>query len=429
MFGYFPIMFSQHKLKNGLRVVLSPNKSTLAVSLLVLVKVGSRHEKAGVSGISHFLEHLMFKGTKRRPNTQIISQELDALGAEYNAFTSKDHTGYYIKAEYAHLPLIADILADMLIESIFAPEEIARERGTILEEINMYEDNPMAQVGNFFEADLFGKEAPLGRFIIGTPPHIKAISRAQIVKHWQDNYTAANMVVALAGNFSSAKALKLLQAKFGSLESGTVNPTPRSPEATGRPSLAAHFKATKAAHLVLGFPGLNYTHPDRYTLTLLAVILGGNMSSRLFINVRERLGLCYFIRASADLYEDAGTFAVQAGLDLKQLDKALSAISREIKDIKTKGPKADELKKAKQYLAGKMALGMEESMEVASFYAQQNMFQPKLITPAEALARVQKVTVKDITLLARKILSRRQAYLTALAPFKDVRRFAKNIAF
>ncbi|MEK7164781.1 MAG: pitrilysin family protein, partial [Patescibacteria group bacterium] len=189
-------MFTQYKLPNGLRVILAPKHETNAVSLLVVAKVGSRSEVPSEQGIAHFLEHLMFKGTKRRPNTQIISQELDAIGADYNAYTSKDHTAYYIKASSAHLELVADMLSDMLTESIFAPEELERERGTILEEINMYEDNPMAKVGDLFEEDMFGKNTALGHHVIGTPAHIKSITQKQIVAYWKKHYQAANMVVA-----------------------------------------------------------------------------------------------------------------------------------------------------------------------------------------------------------------------------------------
>lgn len=420
-------MFTLHKLPNGLRIILAPKHETKAVSLLVLVKVGSRSEIAAQSGLAHFLEHLMFKGTKRRPNTQIISQELDAIGAEYNAYTAKDHTAYYIKASSAHLELVADMLADMLTESIFAPEEVERERGTILEEINMYEDNPMAKVGDLFEEDLFGKNTPLGRHVIGAPGRIKSITQPQIVAFWRKHYQAANLVMALSGSFNKTKALALLKNKFGKIKRGRLNRVKAVPRFGQSSKLAAHHKDTNQAHLVLGFPGVSYTDRDREAISLLSIILGGNMSSRLFINVRERLGLCYFIRAGLETYEDAGAFIIQAGLDLTKVDKALAAISRELKDIKVNGVKDAELNKAKQFVKGKTDLSLEESLDVASFLGKQALFYKKIQTPEQALAKVRAVKTGDIQRLANVILDKRRLHIVTLAPFKDINKFARFV--
>lgn len=417
-------MFTQHKLPNGLRIILAPKHETKAVSILVLVKVGSRHEVESENGISHFLEHLMFKGTARRPSTLIISQELDAIGAEYNAYTSKDHTGYYIKASASNLDFVVDILSDMLTGSIFAPEEVERERGTILEEINMYEDNPMAKVGDLFEEDLFGKSTPLGRHIIGTRDHIKAITQKQIVRYWKKHYCTANMVVALSGDFASAKTLQLIKNKFGKIARGKQNSTGVIPKFGQRQKLVAHYKETNQGHLVLGWPGISYTDKNREALSLLATILGGNMSSRLFINVRERLGLCYFIRAGQEAYEDTGAFVVQAGLDLKKIGEALAAISREIKDIKTNGVGNDELNKAKQYIKGKTDLGLEESLDIASFFAKQSLFYKKILTPDQAVAKVMAVKTNDIKRVANQFLDAKSLHIATLAPFKDLKQFA-----
>lgn len=420
-------MFKIYTLPNGLRVILAPKHETNAVSLLVIAKVGSRSEVPAEQGIAHFLEHLMFKGTKRRPNTQIISQELDAIGADYNAYTAKDHTAYYIKASAAHLDLVADMLSDMLMASIFAPEELERERGTILEEINMYEDNPMAKVGDLFEEDMFGKNTSLGHHVIGTPKYIKAISQKQIVAYWKKHYQAVNMVVALSGKFNNAKALALLKKKFGAIKRGQLNRVKPVGKFGQSVKLVAHHKATNQGHLILGFPGISYTNKNREALSLLAIILGGNMSSRLFINVRERLGLCYFIRAGLETYEDAGAFVIQAGLDLTKVDKALEAISRELKDIKQNGVKADELNKAKQYVKGKTDLGLEESLDVASFFAKQALFYKKIQTPEQSLAKVMAVKINDIQRVANEILDRKKLHIATLAPFKDIKHFTKFV--
>lgn len=420
-------MFSQHKLSNGIRLIFSPHTGTAAVSLLVLIRVGSRSEEPGQGGISHFAEHLMFKGTKRRPSTLVISQELDSVGAEYNAFTGKDQTGYYIKSASANLELAVDMLSDMLLNSQFAAEEIERERGTILEEINMYEDNPMAKVENLFEEDFFGPGTSLGRHIIGTPQTVRAISREQIVKYWQNHYAGKNMVIALAGNFKPQKALAIIKDKFGKLAAGRFNAIKKINKLPARPKFAAHYKKTNQGHMILGFPGVSYTDKNREALGLLATILGGNMSSRLFISVRERLGLCYFIRAGLETYEETGAFSIQAGLDLGKIGQALEAISVELKNVKQGGIKKEELAKAKQYVKGKTDLSLEESLDVASFYGRQVLFHRQVLTPEQALKRVFSVSERDIARLARQVLDKKQANLVMLSPFKSLKSFARHI--
>ncbi|OGY90869.1 MAG: hypothetical protein A3H70_04035 [Candidatus Komeilibacteria bacterium RIFCSPLOWO2_02_FULL_48_11] len=418
-------MFTQHRLSNSIRIILAPHDETRAVSLLVLIRVGSRSEEPGQSGVSHFLEHLMFKGTARRPSTLVISQELDSVGAEYNAFTAKDQTGYYIKSASANLELAADMLSDMLSNSLFVAEEVERERGTILEEINMYEDNPMAKVENFFDEDFFGPGTPLGRYVIGVPRTVRAITREQIVNYWRQHYVGENIVISLSGNFKPERALAMLARKFGSLPAGRFNSVKKARLLPRRPQLAAHYKKTNQGHMVLGFSGVPYNHKDREALGLLAIILGGNMSSRLFISVRERLGLCYFIRAQAESYEDTGTFSIQAGLDLGKVGQALKAIAIELKSVKQGGVNKEELAKAKQYIKGKTDLSLEESLDVASFYGKQVLFHRQVLTPEQALKRVMAVTKSDIARLAKKALDKRQLNLVMLSPFKSLNRFAK----
>lgn len=422
-------MFHQSKLKNGIQVILTPNSATAAVSLLVLVKVGSRFESPKINGVSHFVEHLLFKGTAKRPNTLIISKELDSIGADYNAWTGKEQTGYYIKAQSTHLPMLADMLADMTTHSLFVPEEVARERGTILEEINMYLDNPMAKVEDLFEEDLFGTQSSLGQHVIGTPKTIKALKRLELLNYWQKHYHAGNIVISVSGNFQKASTLRLLEKKFGHIAKGSRNRPTGTFAEIKKHSLAAHHKETSQAHAVLGFPGVSYSHKDKYSAGLLSIILGGNMSSRLFIQVRERLGLCYFIRSSSDTLEDTGTFTVQAGLDLKKFDKALVAIAAVIRDIKANGVTEDELLGAKEYIKGKMALSQEDSLDVASFYGSQAQFSGSIRTPQEVCAKIDSVTMSAVKAVANKILDRKKVHLTTLSPFKSVKQFAKFLDF
>jgi len=422
-------MFHQTKLKNGIKVILSPNEATRAVSILVLAKVGSRFEANPINGISHFVEHLLFKGTKKRPSTLVISKELDSIGADYNAFTGKEQTGYYIKAETTHLPMLADMLADMTTNSLFAKEEVERERGTILEEINMYLDNPMAKVEDLFEEDLFGQGSHLGQHVIGTPQTIRTMKRSQLVNYWKKHYSAHNIVISIAGNFKKGRVLSLLQKQFGSIKRGSRNRVAPLSAEINKQSLSAHHKETSQAHAVLGFPGIANEHKDKYALGLLSIILGGNMSSRLFIQVRERLGLCYFIRSSSDTLEDTGTFTIQAGLDLKKFDKALEAISIELADIKSNGVKKDELASAKEYIKGKMALSQEDSLDVASFYGSQALFAKKIKTPEDIFKKIDRVTLAEVKAVANKILDRKKLHLTTLSPFKSIKQFARFLQF
>ena len=421
-------MFKQTKLKNGIKVILAPRSQTRAVSVLVLVRVGSRYENKSNNGISHFVEHLMFKGTTKRPTTLDITQELDSIGADYNAFTGKESTGYYIKAEKENLDLVCDLLSDILQESTFVQEEIERERGTILEEINMYEDNPMSKIGDFFEEDLFGKNTSLGQHVIGTPENIKSIKRSDIIKYFDKHYNSQNLLIAVSGNFNEKAALNVLEEKFSTIKKSKRN-TIKSARALSGAKYCAHHKQTSQAHLMLGFPSISSEHKDRYTLGVLNIILGGNMSSRLFIQVRERLGLCYFIRSGAEMFEDTGTFYIHAGLDLKNVDKALNAVSQELRDIKENAVNAEELEKAKKFVKGKMALGQEDSLEIASFYAGQAMTKKKILTPEQVFAKIDKVSAKDIQTLANTIINKKKAHLATLSPFKDIHKFAQNLDF
>lgn len=421
--------FAIANLKNGIKVILAPRGSTSAVSVLVLVRVGSRYENSLNNGISHFTEHLMFKGTQKRPSTFDISQELDSIGADYNAFTSKESTGYYIKSEKSNVATCIDILSDMLLNSTFVAGEVQRERGTILEEINMYEDNPMSKIGDFFEEDLFGKSAPLGRHIIGTPKNIRSISRGSIVSFWKNNYHAGNFLISVAGNFDKAKVLKLLEQKFGQVKKFGSNKINQSRQSLYKFKFSAHQKKTSQAHLILGFPCFNFKHPDRYALSILGIILGGNMSSRLFIEVRERLGLCYFIKSGIDLFEDAGTFYIHAGLDLKKVSKALGVISEQLKDLKQNLPNEREFEKAKKYIKGKIALDGEDSLDIASFYGSQLFNRQKILTPQQVYKKIESVKISDIQRVANKIILKKTSHLSVIGPYKNISSFANNLNF
>jgi predicted Zn-dependent peptidase len=421
-------MTQSYTLKNGSRVVLVPMEGTRALSVLVLLPVGSRHESRKMNGGSHFLEHMMFKGTERRPNTQIISRTLDAIGAEYNAFTGKDHTGYYIKAAAEHARLLVDMLADMLYHSIFDPKEFERERTVIIEEIHMYEDNPMMFVDELFEQELFSGNT-LGWRISGAREDIEKMKLADVVAYRKKHYRPSGLVIALAGKLPE-DARALVQEHFGAVsEPRTAKPDgftafKVSSMAKG-PRLVHRYKETEQVQCMLGFPGFGYGHPQLAAQNVLGTILGGTMSSRLFIQVRERRGLAYMVRAGASPYQDVAAFSVQAGLRKEKFEEALRVIMAELKRIKEKTVTAEELSRAKEYIKGKITLGLEESNEVADFYARQELFLKKMETPEEKIAKVMAVTAADVQAAAQDIFRAERLRMAAIGPFEDVSRFTK----
>jgi len=412
-------MFKKTVLKNGIRLITAPLKETQTVSLLVLVKVGSRYETSTIGGMSHFVEHMMFKGTKRRPNTLALSKELDGIGAEYNAFTGKDVTGYYIKADASHAPLAVDMLSDMLTSSKLDEAELNKEKGVIAEEINMYEDNPIMYVEGMLEEIMFGGN-PLGRQIAGERETVKAVTRQKMLAYKNKHYTGKNIVIALAGNFDD-KIVKLLDKPFN-FASGKVNHFSKIKISQKQSRLKLKFKDTEQVQVALGLPAYPYSSPKIYPLQLLSVILGGNMSSRLFINVRERKGLAYFVRSWANVYEDTGSLTIQAGLDKNRIDLALETIIAELKKI-NKGVSTAELQRAKDFIAGKTALDLEESMAIAQFYGSQEIMTGKIMTPAQKLAKIKAVTRADIARTAKEVINLKRLNLAVIGPFKDEKRF------
>lgn len=413
-------MFQRTVLKQGLRLITVPNRSTQTATVLILVPVGSRYERKNINGISHFVEHMMFKGTQRRPTTQDISRELDSIGAEYNAFTSKDYTGYYIKSSAEKVELSFDILSDMLFHSRFDPKELDRERGVIIEEIHMYEDNPLMYVESLFERLVFGNH-PLGWDIAGTRENISHITRRQMVHYVQKYYALSHLIVTVAGNIRKADIQKLVQ-KYFSLSANTVNKKKHHflpfRGRQGSPRILLKEKKTEQVQLCLGFPALSHYAQDLPALQLLGLILGGNMSSRLFINIRERQGLCYFIKAVTESYADTGVFVVQAGLDRNRIQEAIRLIIHELALVREKGVTEQELQSAKEFLRGKLVLHLEDSENMADFFAKQELFHKKLQTPQEKLKKYLRVTTQQIQAVARKIIVPQRVNLALIGPYR-----------
>ncbi len=394
--------YALKKLKNGVRLLEVPVADARSVTVLILFAVGSRFEDRNINGLSHFLEHMFFKGTKNRPTAQSISEEVDSVGGEMNAFTSKEYTGYYIKAATQHGDLAVDVLSDMLNNSLFDQAEIDRERGVILEEVKMYEDQPMLFVGEIFEAKMFG-DTPLGWQVIGLPKNISRVNREDFLNYKNRFYSADNMLVVLAGGTKSLN--KSVEQKFGEFKSYKSNRALKGTYNTEGKPYEVLVKKTEQTHLWVGFRGLAASDPDRFALRVISAILGGGMSSRLFLSVRERKGLAYYVRSNVELYTDTGYIAASAGVATEKLQDAMEAILLELKTIRDVKVEAKELNKAKEYLKGKMLLQVEQSDNLAELLGMQEILGQPILTPEEINKRISAVTADDVMRVAKKLFT------------------------
>lgn len=424
--NFFLMTYTRKTLSNGVKIISAPMHETKAVTALVMVGVGSRYETPHLSGGSHFIEHLLFKGTKRRPTALDITKELDGVGAEYNAFTSKDYTGYYIKIDGEKLELALDILGDMIWHSTYQPAEVERERGVIIEEINMYEDNPMMHMEDLFEQAIYGHH-PLGWMISGTRETMKAMSRTALLEYQKKTYRPDNMVVAVAGRFEPKHLDTLVHTHFGAPQRARGRaPSFRrfSAKPTG-PRVTIKTKETEQVQVALGVPAVSGTHRDLPALSLLGTILGGNMSSRLFMEVREKRGLAYFVRAGVGTYQDTGTFMVQAGLERVRIEEAITAILAELGKVAKRGVTPAELTRAKEYAHGKLVLELEDSQSIASFAGRQLLLERKFETPEQKMAKLRAVARADLQRVAAKYFRRRALALALIGPFSDPKPFRR----
>ena len=417
------MVYDKQVLKNGLRLLTIPMPSAASVTMLIMVGVGSRFEEKKINGLSHFLEHMAFKGTQKRPTALDIATTIDGIGGEFNAFTSKDHTGYYIKAASKHLPLLFDVLSDMLLHSKFDPNEIEREKGVIIEEINMYEDMPIRKIGDLYENLLYG-DSKLGRDIAGIPDVIRSIAREDFLSYLNRFYSPVNTVATISGGIQGD--VKALTEKYlGEWHNKKPDSPDRQKDNQEKPGLLLKHKDTQQAHLCLGVRAFHNTHPDRYKLGVLTNILGGGMSSRLFIEVRERRGLAYYVRSNDEMYTDVGNFVTQAGVDVKRIDDAIKVILQEFDKIREKGVKEKELKKAKENIKGKLILELEDSRNVAGLFASAELLEDRIKTPEEIMRKVDRVTAEDVRATAQNVFKEETLNLAVIGPYKNEERFLK----
>ncbi len=409
-------------LPNGLRVLIIPMPSFESATVLVMVGAGSRYETVKNSGISHFLEHMAFKGTTKRPSAMDIAGLIDGIGGEFNAFTSKETTGYYIKAQSTHVETCLDLLSDMLTDSLLPKPEIEKEKGVIIEEINMYEDTPMRNLGDIYERLLYG-DTPMGWDTAGTKEVIRSITREDFVTYMQSLYSPDNMTVVVAGGIDTT-AEELVSKYFGPMSKFSTIKASKVVDAQKTPAVFIKNKKTEQVHLALGVRTVGLDHPDEDALEVLAAILGGGMSSRLFNEVREKRGLAYYVRTSSDNYTDCGTFVTAAGVDKNRVESAIKVILEELEKIKQPGNiKEEELIKAKEYIKGHFVLDLEDSRSVADYYAHQELLEKRLENPEENMQKIDAVTIADLERVAKKYLVEETLNLAIIGDFKDTAQF------
>ena len=412
------------KLPNNLNVLSIQLPSTKSVTVLILVGTGSRYENKRINGVAHFAEHMFFKGTEKRPTALDISTLIDGIGGEFNAFTSKEYTGYFVKASAEKIDLVLDVLSDMLLNSKFDQEEIDRERGVIFEELRMYLDTPVRHIHDVYEQLLFGDQ-PLGWDIVGTIDSLKNINRSEFLKFKDAYYNPENMLVSIAGGIKHSDIENYTKRYLGNLKNKKTATYEKVKVSQNKPAVKISAKKTEQAHLALGVRSYPRGHKNRYIAAVLNTILGSSMSSRLFIELRERRGLAYYVRAGIEDYYDAGSFVASAGVPPKKIGEAIKVILGEFNKITKEKVGEKELKKTKEHIKGRLILELEDSREVAALFGSQQLLEGKVRSVEEIFTKINAVTAEDVNKVAVDIFKNEALNLAIIGPYKDEGKFVK----
>ncbi len=419
--------YERQTLANGLRVVTAPMPQAKSVTCSIMLAAGSRYETRDTNGIAHFAEHMFFKGTERRPRSRDISGEIDAIGGEFNAFTGKEYTGYYVRCAAESRGTALDVLVDMLRNSKFEVEEIEREKGVIVEEMNMYFDTPRDFIDGVYEELLYGDQ-PLGWDIIGTKETVRGATRETFTDYLERWYRPARMVVGVGGRIEG-DLIAELERLLGDLEpADTGEPVPLAAVGNGASRVKIATKQSDQAHICIGVPSYPIEHPDRYVLQLLATVLGGGMSSRLFTEVRERRGLAYYVFGVNHSYTDAGSLYAQAGVDIARIDDAVTTVVGELKRIADEPVPSDELEKARSFAKGRFVLQLESPQGLIMFGLRREVLEGNAPDPDEVLAALDRVTAEDVQRVAQDLLAGERLKLALIGPFEDSERFERLLA-
>ncbi len=420
---------SRSTLSNGLKVLVTPIKNIESATLTVWVNVGSRYEDEPKAGISHFLEHIVFKGGKKYTSAKKISEAIDSMGAEFNASTGKEITLFYVKARADKIEMAFDILSDMLLSPLLKPSDIEREKGVIKAEMDMYEDLPIRRVEEFLENIVFEGNS-LARDIIGTKKAIDGISAKDFKNYLEKHYFSQNMLITLSGSIESAEALRLSEKYFGSIKNGVKNPPVRFVSSQKAPKIKVVNKKTDQAHIMLGFLGERLGHKNRYAEAVLNAILGGGMSSRMFTEIREKRGLAYAVRTYADHYTDTGRFTVYAGVEPNKAEGALKIMLKVFEDLKNEkiNITAKELAKAKEYIKGKISLALEDTSAINQFFGEEELLLGKTKSLEEVFENIDKVKKEELLQVANGFFTKERLSLAIIGPFKNKAGFDKIIS-
>jgi predicted Zn-dependent peptidase len=421
------IVFERTTLPNGVRLLTAPMPQVQSTSCFLMFAAGSRYETAETNGIAHFAEHMFFKGTERRPTAKDIAVEIDTIGAEFNAFTGKEYTGYYVKCAAEHAPVAFDVLVDMMRHSRFDPEEIEREKGVIVEEMNMYFDTPRDYLSGLYEQLLYGDQ-PLGWDIIGRKETVRGAERQTFLDYVGRWYQPTRLVVGIGGRFEP-ELIARVEELAGEFPAGEMpGPDPVRLSSNGGTRVLVHTKQSDQAHVSLGVRSYPIAHPDRYTLQLLSTVLGGGMSSRLFTEVRERRGLAYYVFGVNNSYTDAGSLYSQAGVDINRIDEAVTTIARELRRVAEEPIPADELEKARSFTKGRFVLQLESPHGTIMFGLRREVLEGRAAEPTEVLEGIDAVTSEDLQRVAQDVIGRNGINLAVIGPFDDAERFEKLLA-
>jgi len=414
--------------KSGLRTIFVPMTGTQTVSVFVLVGAGSRYETKEINGISHFLEHMAFKGTVKRPDKVAIAKELDGVGAEFNAYTGQEYTGYWVKVDREHIELAVDVVSDIFLHSTLPADEIEKERGVILGEIDLQQDSPLRQAWDTFNALMLGDQ-PSGWTILGPKEVIRSLKRDDFFAYRDKYYKAPNVVVVVAGNIELDATKALVKDYFREVPSGETPKAEAVRWEQDAPRIEAGSTKFDQSHLMLGTWAFDYHDERRHALQILEVILGQGMSSRLFLKVREDLGLGYYVRGDTSQYNDYGFFEVRAGVDADRLEEAVGAILEELKRIKNEEVDGEELAKAFRYIKGRTLIDLEASDEVAAHFGHMALERGEILTPEEEFSKLEKVTPAEVSRVAQELFTDQLLNLAIVGPVKDVEGVRKRLTF
>jgi predicted Zn-dependent peptidase len=411
-------MLHETVLENGLRILTFTMTQTQAVSVTLFIGTGSRYERDEVTGISHFIEHMLFKGTTSRPTARHISEAIEGIGGYSNAYTDHETTTYWAKVAAPHFVEAADVLIDMLRCSRFEPTEIEKERRIIVEEINMSMDIPDQWVGILL-GQVVWPDHPLGRDVAGTRESVARMTREQLLEYLEGHYLPGRSVVSVAGNVTHQEAVETIAERLSNWPSATANGYLLAPEGLSSPRWLVEDRPTEQGHICLAVPGLPRMHPDRFALGLLNTVLGEGMSSRLFLEVREAQGLAYAVDSSLSMLEETGLLVVYMGVDPERAPQAIRSVLAELDRLRQEPVPETELNKAREYVKGRLVLGLEDSGAVSAWYGRQALLLDKMLTPDDVLNAYNAVTAEDVQRLAQTLFADDQLYLAAVGPFGD----------